>query len=155
NPSFCRDRNDVKVYQRIHAGLHRFAPDWRLLWGPATYSPITIFDENLMFLVQSKNDPARYALVVRGTNPVSFLNWILEDLAIVGQTPWPYGEQHCCRRDTPKISKGTARGLQALQSMRAANGVPGAGTDIYQFLASEVMRSVSPKMSISVTGHSL
>lgn len=144
-----------EIFHSIREGLQDASPvagEWEILWGPALYRPLTIFVQNLMFLVRSKSNPARYAIVIRGTNPVSPSNWILEDFAVVGQVRWPYYRPHGLR---PKMSRGTARGLSALQTMKPEDGVPGAGTNLYQFLASEVMRNPARQLSLSVTGHSL
>jgi hypothetical protein len=113
---------------------------------------LTVFDENLMFVVQSTRDPSHYAVVIRGTNPVSIANWLLQDFAIIVQTPWPYDSPPAL---APKLSKGTARGLQALQRMTPAQGLPGAGVNLYQFLANRVYESAGRELRLSITGHSL
>lgn len=151
------EKGHLRIYESINEGLSTIPPaagNWRLLWGPASYrAPLTIFDENLMYVVQSTQDHARYAIVVRGTNPISVMNWVLEDFAVFRQTQWPYNPNPDGLR--PKISKATARGLQALQHITPATGVPGGGQNLYQFLTSEVQRSSHPKLTLSVTGHSL
>jgi hypothetical protein len=128
--------------------------EWTIVWGPAHHRlPLTVFDENLMFVVQSTRDPAHFVVVIRGTNPVSVTNWLLQDFAIVVQTPWPY-DAHPGSLE-PKLSKGTARGLQALQGMKPELGLPGAGVNLYQFLANRVYESGGRELRLSVTGHSL
>jgi hypothetical protein len=130
------------------------AGQWSIVWGPAHHRlPLTVFDENLMFVVQSKRDPDHYVVVIRGTNPVSVTNWLLQDFAIVVQTPWPY-DAHPGSLE-PKLSKGTARGLQALQGMKPEEGLPGAGVNLYQFLANRVYESGGRELRLTVTGHSL
>lgn len=145
-----------RTYKKINEALGVLPPikdQWQIVWGPAPHRlPLAIFDENLMFVVQGTQDPSQYAIVIRGTNPVSITNWVLQDFSIVRQTRWPYGGP---ANPSPKISIGTARGLQSLQKLVPDTGLPGAGSTLYQFLASEVQRARASKLTISVTGHSL
>lgn len=145
-----------RTYDKIRDALKTLPPikdDWEIVWGPAHHKlPLAIFDENLMFVVKSTRDPSQYAVVIRGTNPVSITNWVLQDFSIVRRHRWPYGGP---ADPSPKISIGTARGLQSLQKLVPDTGLPGAGSTLYQFLASEVQRARAPRLTIAVTGHSL
>lgn len=146
-----------RTFQSIAKGLKTSAclkGEWELAWGPAMYRlPLTVFDENLMFVARNTRERGRYAIVIRGTNPLSITNWLLQDFNVVVQTPWPYAGK--TPGLTPKLSKGTARGLQALQDMKPNRGLPGADVRLYQFLADEIARNSSERITISVTGHSL
>lgn len=128
--------------------------EWEIVWGPAMYRiPLTLFDENMMFVVRSRSEPSKHVITIRGTNPVSVMTWLVEDFNVYCQTAWPY------IRDAhglpPKISRGTARGLQALQDLRPARGIPGAGTSLYQFVASQAAAHSGRGATFIVTGHSL
>jgi triacylglycerol lipase len=128
--------------------------EWEIVWGPAMYRiPLTLFDENMMFVVQSQSDPSRYVIAIRGTNPVSLTTWIVEDFNVMMQTPWPYGVNTEGR--APKVSLGTARGLQALQEMIPQRKIPGAGLTLYEFIAKQVAAQSEKRLTFSVTGHSL
>jgi len=150
-------KTSAQILNQINKALAKTPPvagNWQVIWGPARYDGfLTIFDENLMFVVQAVHDPSQYAVVIRGTNPVSVTNWLLQDFAVIRQMAWPYNAHPPGLK--PKISQGTARGLQALQNMRPVQGIPGAGSTLYQFLANEVRRNPSPRLTVAVTGHSL
>ncbi|WP_394833698.1 lipase family protein [Pendulispora rubella] len=150
-------KTSAQILNQINKALAKTPPvagNWQVIWGPARYDGfLTIFDENLMFVVQSIHDPSQYAIVIRGTNPVSLTNWVLQDFAVIRQMAWPYNAHPPGLK--PKISQGTARGLQALQNSKPVRGIPGAGSTLYQFLANEVRRNPSPRLTVAVTGHSL
>ena len=82
-----------RIYKAIEKALQKSPPvagKWKIVWGPGRNDGVlTIFDENLMFVVQSVDDPRNYAVVIRGTNPVSLTNWLLQDFAVMSQTRWP------------------------------------------------------------------
>lgn len=151
------ERASHRISRSINEALKRLRPvagEWQVVWGPAHFRfPLTVFDDNLMYVVQSTRDPAKYAIVIRGTNPLSVTNWLLEDFSVMFKTPWPY-KAHPPGL-SPMLSKGSAIGLQALQRMIPDPGLPGAGLNLYKFLASETARNPSPRLSVSVTGHSL
>ena len=146
-----------RTLNSINKGLREspcIGGEWEIAWGPAMYRmPLTVFDENLMFVVRSKRDPSRYVVVIRGTNPLSLTNWVLQDFNVILQTDWPYNRDTAGLR--PKLSKGTARGLQALQELVPRRGMPGTGLTLAGFLTKEIARDPSQKLSITVTGHSL
>src|SRR5690242_18244656 len=82
-----------RTYRSIAKGLKDTSctANWEIAWGPALYRlPLTVFDENLMFVVKSTDPDPRYVIVIRGTNPLSITNWLLQDFSVVTQTPWPY-----------------------------------------------------------------
>lgn len=143
---------------------------WRLVWGPAVPRlPLTVFSENLMFVVQSANDPAHYAVVIRGASSGSLASWFFEDFTILSQVPWPYADESrpiplfplltdlkdwIEKKGRPKISMGTAVGLRVLQEMRPGKGMPGEGATLYDFLGGQVAKRGSG-VTVSVAGHSL
>lgn len=102
---------------------------WELLWGPATFTlPFTFFTDNAMFLLRSRDDPGCLVAVVRGTNPVSGFDWLLEDFSVLQLVPWPYGPGAA---PPANVSLGTWIGLRILQEMRPAHlygAVPPTGS---------------------------
>jgi Lipase (class 3) len=86
------------------------------VWGPATFRFIgSLFDDASAFLVQRSREPARYALVIRGTNPVALRDWLFFDLLAARQERWapPGGGD-----DDARISSSTDLGLRTLLEVR-------------------------------------
>jgi hypothetical protein len=104
----------TKLPELIAAGLAELSPlekRWKLAWGPATYRAATsLFDDAMMFVAHDE-EANRFAIAVRGTNPVSVFDWLFGDLWVCEQVPWPYGAPS--HRAT--ISLSTALGLEVLQ----------------------------------------
>lgn len=128
------------------------AGDWTVVWGPALSKlhPEDVFYDNLMFVAKSTRRPDDYAVVVRGTPFLSGSAWIFEDFGVHRQVPWPYG----AAPPEARIAHGTSQGLEALKSMTAPDGVPGAGSTLLDFLGAAARRAAGP-VSLEVTGHSL
>jgi len=58
--------------------------DWDVAWGPATFrTPTSLFDDVMMYLARQLDVPSgerpRYALAIRGTNPISAMDWVIGD----------------------------------------------------------------------------
>ena len=72
-------------------GLDQLEPlkgDWNLLWGPGSYRYLgSVFDSSMMYVVQHRKRAGRYAIVVRGTNPVALFDWMLGDFLPHRQVP--------------------------------------------------------------------
>ena len=105
----------------IRRGLEELPPlkgDWTLVWGPGTYRFLgSAFDSSMMYVVRHSGHKARYTIVVRGTNPLDVLDWLLGDFLAHKQVPW-----HSADRDVAagaKLSLSTALGLKILLNMRA------------------------------------
>lgn len=123
---------------------------WELAWGPAVYHfSLGKLDDNMMYAVRDKSDPAHVVVVVRGTNPDSVLDWLVEDFDVVDQVPWPGGEAPA----GTKTSKAISEGLQILRSMTPEAG-PAPGEMVTDFLQSEVNK-YPQGLRLDVTGHSL
>lgn len=97
------------------ADLSEVIGKWQIVWGPASFSPVAIgLDDALMYVVQSADE--RYlAIAIRGTNPISPLDWLFEDL-MVTQVPWEYPKP--AGIPDAKISESSKLGLGILQSLR-------------------------------------
>src|SRR4051812_4357560 len=89
---------------------------WDLVFGPVAYrAPFSVLDDAMMYVVRHRNDPRRYVVAIRGTNPVSAFDWLLGDFWVTVQLPWPYGRAP----GDARISFSTALGLALLQAMRS------------------------------------
>jgi hypothetical protein len=119
---------------------------WELVWGPAVYElPTSNRPDNTMFVVSGNG---QLVVAVAGTNPYSFLDWIVEDFLVTPQVPWLTGSPFSLER---KVSLGTFIGLSVLQTLTPGPGQPGAGVLLKDFLASQV----GAPITINVAGHSL
>jgi hypothetical protein len=83
------------VGRAIRHGLETLPPlkrSWEMVWGPATYrAPLSVLDDVLMYVARHREARGTYAIVIRGTNPVSAFDWIFGDLWTGHLVPWPYG----------------------------------------------------------------
>ena len=115
-----RGQAHVHAVQRaLLDGLHTLEPvrdEWTLVWGPATSrSGPDLFDAAAMYVVQSRREPIRYVVAIRGTNPVAASDWLMGDFWVGTTVPWPYAPS----ADGAAISASTALGFSKLQAMRS------------------------------------
>src|SRR5262249_32969722 len=65
---------------------------WSLVWGPATFRARTsLIDDAMMYVAKredSSSGPARYAIAIRGTNPISLFDWVFGDFWVSLETNW-------------------------------------------------------------------
>src|SRR5579864_7070614 len=101
--------------------LNKLSPvkgQWNIVWGPATFSALSPgFDDAAMYVARKVPfdvQPATYVVAVRGTNPISVMDWIFGDMMVARQVDWAYGKSIA----GAKISLSTARGLRVLQHLR-------------------------------------
>jgi hypothetical protein len=97
-------------------GLATLAPvrgKWKLVWGPATRRANDLFDSSAMYVVRSEQNPERYVVAVRGTNPISLSDWLEGDLNVGATVAWPFAT------DGAAVSGSTALGLRSLLEMRS------------------------------------
>ena len=90
----------------------------------------------MMFVVRNIEDPAKYVIVIRGTNPVSIPNWLLWDFQGKELKEWPYGIHE--EGSFPKVSESSYFGLMILQTLRPSAGIPGEKQSILEFLNCEL-----------------
>ncbi len=106
------------VRESIERGLEDWPPlhDWELVWGPAIHqTPLTLFDDDVVFVAKHRADP-RYAIVIRGTNPVDLLDWVLGDFQVGNLLGWPLDTDGIPRVE---ISVSAYRGLMYLLHLQA------------------------------------
>jgi hypothetical protein len=102
-----------------------------------------------MFMVKDRVRPSEYTVVVRGTNPLSFLSWIIQDFDVAALHPWA-GDG-----DERRISRGTHKSLHIHRDETIpADKVPGAGTKIFDFIQDLLLKSPG-NVTLNFTGHSL
>jgi hypothetical protein len=110
---------------------------WRLAWGPA------IRGGNLVYIVQDRERPQRYSVVIRGTD-FDLLTDDIEDLWVT-QAPYPYAVNASSQ---PRVSRGALAGLHHIQRMK---DVP-TGRSLEDFLKDVTRRA---EIELLITGHSL
>ena len=88
--------------------------EWSLVWGPATFrAPTALVDDVMVYVARRIDSPSlqpRYVVAIRGTNPVSLLDWVLGDLWINLQIEWGPGLPG-------KISASTVLGLAIIKRL--------------------------------------
>jgi hypothetical protein len=145
------DTIEKALAQDIQTQLSTLQPQigtWQLVWGPAVHElPGSVLPDNTMYVVRRTGTPGpqQLAVAIAGTNPFSFLDWLVEDFFVSTQVPWP-GVAGA------KISSGTFIGLSVLQTMRPGATLAGAGQTVGDFLAAQ---AAAGPVAITVTGHSL
>ena len=88
---------------------------WAMVWGPASHRPsVGLIDDALMFVARDRDNPTRFAVVIRGTNPASMSDWVFGDLWTSHDIAWRYGDD----RQGARISLSTSLGLSVLQGLR-------------------------------------
>ncbi len=112
--------NHASMARAIVAGLEKLEPlagDWRLVWGPGTYRYLgSVFDSSMMYVVQHTRERGRHAIVVRGTNPLALLDWLLGDFLHHRQVPWY--QWNSGAETEAALSLSSALGLNILLDMR-------------------------------------
>ncbi len=68
-----------------------------------------------MYVVQSRREPTRYVVAIRGTNPIAASDWLLGDFWVGTTVPWPYAPA----ADAVAVSASAALGLSKLQALRS------------------------------------
>jgi hypothetical protein len=133
-------------------------PLWKVVWGPAVFTmPGALYQDNMMFVVQNQADKTQFAIAIRGTNFVSDLDWLMEDLDIPQLIPWPpalYGAAKTGAANTGAISESTSIDLQILLAMKSRNA-KGIEMNLLEFFLKDVTPQFATGINLCVTGHSL
>ena len=121
-----------------------------IAWGPVAYKDDEVFSESLMYVVKDRalGSESEYTLVIRGTNPVSLVSWIFQDLNVAGQTPWSRQSTHTVSTSS-YISKATDTSLGIHK--RLASG----GNTVLDWLTLMIGQNPQHKIKLNVCGHSL
>lgn len=153
-------KNAQSISTRVSESLALEPPtadDWKLVWGPAVNELwLSLFDDNMAYIAQHRKHSHKFAVVFRGTNPVSLSNWIVEDFFVFRKKPWKNGRNsvQVFGNRPAKISLGTHTAMERVRALNAPVGVPGAGTTMLQFLRIQAETQNKP-LELYVTGHSL
>jgi hypothetical protein len=156
--TFRRGRSAKLVYKEIRNLLAYYAPlrRWQLVWGPTSFW-FGRYADNLVYVVRDRETEgsrrSRYVIVIRGTNPISLSNWVLEDFLVVPQVPWPYKKWDGVL--DPRLSLSTWLGLQVVQRLRPKSGVPGESRSLKKFFIDVLRDQSQGGVDLCVTGHSL
>src|ERR1700730_17958231 len=125
------------VYEETAHCLEAFSQTqghWELAWGPAGYRPGSVgMDISAMYVVCSRIEPSNLAVVIRGTNFFSPIDWLSN--LLIDPKPWEYGG---AARDV-RISQSTWLGLRILQGLQSGPvpAPPAAQTPAEQVQAAE------------------
>lgn len=144
---------EAHILQRINAAMPNIPPiapqkkpAWHVVWGPAVFTmPGALYQDNMMFVVQNHADPTQFVVAVRGTNFISDLDWLMEDLDILQMIPWPMKSPSALTG--AQISESTSIDLHILLGMTDKTTTT---TGLLDFLQSQ-----SKPINLCVTGHSL
>lgn len=123
----------ARLAKKIEESLRSFEPleeAWELVWGPGMYrSRLSLLDDVVVYVARDMRelDKPRYAVVIRGTNPVSAFDWVFGDFWVGQTVAWAWG--------TPEpgaaLSMSSALGLAVMQRLEAPGDVPAAfGLDL-------------------------
>jgi hypothetical protein len=170
--------SDADLKMQIEEAMARsitLKEQWEIVWGPATYSyqssapaakcdfppPQDLKDipgeegaTHMMFAVCSRQNPALYAVVIRGTNSGSCVNLWEDTWGFHTLAAWPYGTPEVGL--SPQFAAGYEFALDALQAMTPSAAVPGCGQPLRDFLDAVVVNSeTGAAPQVIVTGHSL
>ena len=103
-----------------------------LVWGPAAYrAPLTVFDQNVMYVVKERTRP-RYVVVVRGTNPLSVVDWIFGDLWAGIDIAWPHAEAGGF--PGARVSLSSHLAINILRHMRSSGPRPTATERVWRLI---------------------
>lgn len=121
---------------------------WEIAWGPVTYTvPGSLYQDNLMYVMQKKGS-SDYAIVIRGTNGINELDWLLEDFEVQNTVAWPLSGNQNSQQTGAEVTESTSIAMNILLNNMTD---PTTQDTLVQFLNS-VTKSPA---NICVTGHSL
>lgn len=142
-----------------------FIGQWDLVWGPVVFQHTPLPDEpkifdsvadNTMFIAsRTAGNITTYVVAIAGTNPISWYGWFIEDFDVHNTVAWSdvltgnFNGQVSSDGSTPRISQGTAAGINALLGMSD----PKQGT-LMHYLA-QVVTQGNSSIEVAVSGHSL
>jgi hypothetical protein len=126
--NFWDEVHDLALRRAVQEGLRDHAVraaigDWRLVWGPATRQIGEDFDASAMYVVRNATRSSQLVVAVRGTNPLSFTDWIKGDLDVATVVPWPF-DKGTPSGQRARLSRSTAFGLNLLLCLASPEGSP-------------------------------
>lgn len=136
-------------------GVIELIGEWEVVWGMGVFQVSAEkkdLADNAMYVAKSKTGPIRYIIGIAGTNPSSWYAWLIEDFFVSKMIQWPYASPNGL---SPRISAGTATGLEHLQDMLPCAGLPGEGQTLQQFLTQAIAAEPNEPIEVISSGHSL
>jgi hypothetical protein len=121
---------------------------WSVVWGPAELVDDLGVSYSRAYIAQRNDAEGEYAVVIRGTNPISWTSWTQEDFDIGTTVPFDtlLPDSLASRvPDDARISQGTFNGMSDLIALQD----PRSAKTMEQFLLANAPRT------LYVAGHSL
>jgi hypothetical protein len=113
--------SEVGIRADLEPWLGRIPPElgtWRLAWGPASFRvSISLVDDAMAYVarkVGGSTELPDWVVAIRGTNPVSWIDWVFGDFWVGHMVPWSDGAS-----TTAKISASTWLGDRIIRSLAA------------------------------------
>jgi hypothetical protein len=132
-------QQQARMRQDIDGALSTSAyKDWRVSWGPGLSD-----DRSNMMYVAEHQTTHQCAVVIRGTDPSFWLDWVQDFGAVLGLVRFPYTTGSTS--GTVQIATGTSIGLNALVPITGLTP-SGAQQDLVTYL-----KSVDASADIFVT----
>jgi hypothetical protein len=123
---------------------------WEVVWGPGVFQIVPgAIPANTMFVARHEQTRELF-ISIAGTNPFSAYAWFVEDFDVDETRAWGYG----AAPEGVALSKGTLKGLRALQGMVPPAGTPGENRTLANFLEAHLDQGGEP-IEVTVSGHSL
>jgi pimeloyl-ACP methyl ester carboxylesterase len=112
------------IQDRCLDRMEPLAGRWQVVWGPGIHRYFAGPTDSLVYLARYRSGGGRahYAIVVRGTNPIAAVSWLLQDFWVTQTLPWSYGS------GSSRISAASWLSLHTVLALRAPGRNP-AGSD--------------------------
>lgn len=117
-------QSESAIAAKLELSLPTLEPEglgsWQIAWGPETFrAPTSLVDDVMVVALQQEHAAGarpRYAVAIRGTNPVSVFDWVFGDLWVNEQLDWPGAAPAGAR-----LAASTRLGLSLIQSLGGSN----------------------------------
>jgi len=134
----------------------RIALSQEIVWGPVAHQSGTgILDsatDALLFVCRDRGTGA-YNVILRGTNPISIMEWVVQDFQVLERVPWRDIAPGSAPSDA-WISEGTAKALAMRAGLRPGPARPGAGLSLVEALT-RILELSEGGCRVRFAGHSL
>ncbi len=145
-----------EVERAVAEIIGRLLPRQELVWGPVAHQPETILmggtTDALLFICRD-SDTGATTVVLRGTNPVSIMEWAVQDFQVRDCVPWSELSGTTAPSDAV-VTEGTADALRMRLALRPGEGSKGCGLSFAEAMIDILARSGGPCV-LRFTGQSL
>ncbi len=149
--------NDTEDVEDAVAELTgRIAPDQEIVWGPVAHqSGSGVLDSatDALLLICRDRNTGSLNVVLRGTNPVSIMEWVIQDFQVTESFPW----RDIVPGNAPAdawISESAAKAVEIRAGLRPGPKRPGAGLSLIEELTLLLERAEGG-CRVGFSGHSL